>query len=114
MTESKIYIKNSYINLDEVTTNNDPQTTFKRIIKGKEITFELISNVRKLEKNDWRKVVSVFVKGDDWEFSDWPKNETILNIFLKVKGFHVKYNDLPKNENIKKWNLKILEVIIEF
>ena len=98
------------INEDNRIDLKNFQTTFKRTIKGKEITFELINNVRKLEKNDWKKVVAVFVKGDDWEFNDWPKNETIINIFLKVKGFHVKYNDLPKTENVKKWNVKILEV----
>jgi hypothetical protein len=100
------------IDLDHKIDLLNLQTSFKRNIKGKEITFELINNVKKLEKNDWKKVVAVFVKGDDWEFSDWPKNETIINIFLKVKGFHLKYNDLPKNENVKKWNVKILEVNI--
>ncbi len=105
----------SYINLDiDKIDLSNVQTTFKKFIKGKEINFEIINNVRRLEKSDWKKVVAVFVKGVDWEFADWPKNETIINIFLKVKGFHLKYNDLPRNENVRKWNVNILEVITIF
>ncbi len=55
-------------------------------------------------------MVAVFVQGNDWEFTDWPKNENVTSILLKVKGFHIKYSDTLLNENIKNWNVKILEI----
>lgn len=79
-------------------------------IKGKDLNFEIVCSVRNFTKNDWKRVVAVFVQGNDWEFNDWPKNETLISIFLKIKGFHLKYSDLPANENVKKWNIKILEI----
>lgn len=83
---------------------------FTRKFSGKEITFEIHSNVRNFTRSDWKRIVAVFVQGSDWEFSDWPKNENITSILLKIRGFHLKYTDLPTNENIKKWNVKLLEV----
>ena len=89
-----------------------PQTTFKRNIKGKEVHFEIYNSVRNFEKSDWKRVIAVFVQGVEWEFNDWPKSETTISILLKIKGFHLKYNDVQLNENCKKWNVKILEVIL--
>ena len=83
---------------------------FVRKICDKEINFEIHSNVRNFYRNDWKRVVAVFVQGSDWEFTDWPKSESITSILLKIKGFHLKYSDLPLNENVKKWNVKVLEV----
>ena len=52
----------------------------------------------------------MFVQGDDWEFKDWPKNETVTSILQKVKGFYLKFQDMPPNNNTKKWNVKVLEI----
>lgn len=98
--------------MDESANSNFSKNKilFSRKIKGKELNFEIHSNVRNFSKSDWKRVVAVFVQGNDWEFSDWPKNESVTSILLKIKGFHLKYTDLPTNENVKKWNVKILEV----
>ena len=55
-------------------------------------------------------MVAVFVQGDDWEFKDWPKSESISSILQKVKGYYLTYNDIPRNNNIKKWNVQPLEI----
>lgn len=55
-------------------------------------------------------MVAVFVQGNDWEFTDWPKEENVTSILLKVKGFHIKYSDTKPNDNIKNWNVKVLEI----
>jgi len=83
---------------------------FSKKINGKELNFEIHSNVKNFNKCDWRRVVAVFLQGLDWEFADWPKDESVTSILLKVKGFHLKYSDLPVSENIKKWNVKVLEI----
>jgi parafibromin len=85
-------------------------TSFKRIIKGKEVNIEIYNTVRNFEKSDWKRVIAVFVQGVEWEFKDWPKSETIISILLKIKGFYLKYHDSPLNENCRKWNVKILEI----
>lgn len=80
------------------------------MIKNQVINFEIRDNVRKFSKSDWKRVVAVFVQGNDWEFNDWPKSESRITIFLKVKGYHLKYSDSPLNDNIKQWNVKVLEI----
>ena len=112
---SNYHFKYSYFNPTKsedllVLQNNRIKNIFTKKIKGKELNFEIHSNVRNFSKSDWKRVVAVFLQGSDWEFTEWPKNESITSILLKIKGFHLKYSDLPTNENIKKWNVKILEV----
>jgi hypothetical protein len=124
-TEGNICEKNAkaflcdgkYINLNSLEGNEneslveDPSdNNFNYKIQGKDLLFEISSNVRKFTKNDWKRVVAVFVQGDDWEFYDWPKNENQSTILQKVKGYYMKYNDNPTNKNIKKWNVQILEI----
>jgi parafibromin len=86
------------------------KNTFIKKICDKDIVFEITSNVRNFTRNEWKRVVAVFVQGDDWEFKDWPKNETVTSILQKVKGFYLKFQDMPPNNNTKKWNVKVLEI----
>ena len=95
----------------EVFTEDDnEENNFQYKISGKDLIFEICSNVRKFNRNDWKRVVAVFVQGDDFEFKDWPKSESISTILQKVKGYYLKYEDNPLNNNIKKWNVEILEI----
>ena len=91
--------------VDDISDNN-----FYYKIQGNDLLFEICSNVRKFNKNDWKRVVAVFVQGDDWEFTDWPRSENPSTILQKVKGYYMKYNNNPANKNIKKWNVQILEI----
>ena len=92
----------------EKDAKTDIKTTFVKSINGKDINFEVHDSVRGLSKDDWKRVVAVFVNGSEWEFRDWPKGENTLSIFLKIKGFYMKYSDLPTPPNVLKWNVKIL------
>ncbi len=94
---------------DKLMNQKNP-TCFEKKIRNINLNFELVCSVRNFSKNDWKRVVAVFVQGNDWEFADWPKNETVTSILLKVKGFHIKYSDTLLNENIKNWNVKVLEI----
>ena len=124
-TEGNICDKNAkaflhdgkYVNLNSleddendliIDDNSDNNFLYK--IQGKDVQFEICSNVRKFNKNDWKRVVAVFVQGDDWEFNDWPKSENVTTILQKVKGYYMKYNNNPTNKNIKKWNVQTLEI----
>ena len=95
---------------NELVTDDTSDNNFYYKIQGKDLLFEICSNVRKFKKNDWKRVVAVFVQGDDWEFSDWPRSENPSTILQKVKGYYMKYNTNPTNKNIKKWNVQTLEI----
>ena len=106
-----------YININnmdekekELCVEDNDENIFQYKIQGKDFLFEISSNVRKFSNNDWKRVVAVFVQGDDWEFKDWPKSESVSTILQKVKGYYLKYKNYPLNNNIKKWNLEILEI----
>lgn len=105
------YVSNIDENKKEYYTEDDNEdNNFQYKISGKDLIFEICSNVRKFNRNDWKRVVAVFVQGDDFEFKDWPKSESISTILQKVKGYYLKYEDNPLNNNIKKWNVEILEI----
>lgn len=98
-----------YVNTDQDKIK-DSSTTFKKEVLGKEIIFEIHDSVNKFTKSDWKKVVAVFVTGNNYEFKDWPKSESTVSIFLKVKGFYLKYSDYSYPQNVLKWNVKKLEI----
>ena len=105
-----INIRNCDDEEKELCVEDSQDNTFSYKIQGKDLLFEICSNVRKFNKNDWKRVVAVFVQGDDWEFKDWPKSENVSTILQKVKGYYLTYEDIPKNNNIKKWNVQPLEI----
>ena len=115
---AKAFLYNGkYVNINscdddekEFFVEDSQDNIFPYKIQGKDLLFEICSNVRKFNKNDWKRVVAVFVQGDDWEFKDWPKSESISTILQKVKGYYLTYNDIPRNNNIKKWNVQPLEI----
>ena len=115
---AKVFLNNGqYVDLEnctkeekELCEEESNDNTFGYKIKDKDLIFEICCNVRKFTKNEWKRVVAVFVQGDDWEFKDWPKSENVSTILQKVKGFYLKYKDMPLNKNINKWNVKILEI----
>ena len=101
-----------YINLNspeedenDLINEDASDNNFFYKIQGKDLLFEICSNVRRFNKSDWKRVVAVFVQGDDWEFSDWPRSENPSTILQKVKGYYMKYNNNPTNKNIKNWNV---------
>jgi len=40
--------------------------TFKKKIKDKDVVFEVFDSVTTFTKNDWKRVVAVFVMGPEW------------------------------------------------
>ena len=110
LNEGKYININNSEEYEKDLDDDNEDNSFQYKINGKDLIFEICSNVRKFNKNDWKRVVAVFVQGDNWEFKDWPKSENISTILQKVKGYYLKYKDNPLNNNIKKWNVEILEI----
>ncbi len=69
----------------------------------------VIDNVSRLSKEDWSRVIGVFVTGQTWQFKGWFSEEPSI-ILNRIKGFHVKFSDDPLNENIAKWPVTVLEI----
>ena len=110
LSEGKYVNINNSEEYEKDLSDDNEENSFQYKINGKDFLFEICSNVRKFNKNDWKRVVAVFVQGDNWEFKDWPKSENISTILQKVKGYYLKYKDNPLNNNIKKWNVEVLEI----
>lgn len=81
-----------------------------REISGKSVKFEIYNSVTTFSKNHWKRVVAIFVHGQDWQFKDWPKKESLTNIFLKIKGYYLTYPDIPVPQNVQKLNVEVLNV----
>uniref|UniRef100_A0A6G1SE07 Parafibromin n=1 Tax=Aceria tosichella TaxID=561515 RepID=A0A6G1SE07_9ACAR len=77
---------------------------------GSTALYKVIDNPLKLEREDWVRVVAVFVQGPAWQFKGWPYNGSPVEIFSNIKGFHLKWDDSKLDENVARWNVQILEL----
>lgn len=83
---------------------------FEYMINSKQVKFEVYDSVTAFTKNHWKRVVALFVQGQDWQFKDWPAKESFVDIFLKVRGYYLTFSDVNVPINIKKWNVKVLQI----
>lgn len=83
---------------------------FEYSIDNKRVKFEVYDSVTAFTKNHWKRVVALFVQGQDWQFKDWPSKESIVDIFLKVRGYFMTFQDVSPPPNVKKWNVRIIQV----
>lgn len=72
--------------------------------------YKVIDNPLKLERDDWVRVVAVFVQGPAWQFKGWPYNGSPVEIFSNIKGFHLKWDESKLDDNVAKWNVQVLEL----
>ena len=84
--------------------------TFARKIGGREIEFDIYDSVTSFVKNDWKRVVAVFVAGPEWQFKDWPSKEKIVDIFQKVRGYYLHFAEMPVPKAVSSWNVKRFEL----
>jgi hypothetical protein len=57
------------------------------------VTFEVYDDVTRFSNNKWKRVVAVFVNGEEYQFRDWPDNKKMLELFLRVRGYYLHYAD---------------------
>lgn len=77
---------------------------------GTHAAYKILDNPLKLDADDWRRVVAVFVQGPAWQFKGWPWNGSPVEIFSNIKGFHLKWDESRLDDNVAKWNVHILEL----
>ncbi|CAM8993330.1 unnamed protein product [Rhodiola kirilowii] len=73
--------------------------------------YEVRDKPSALKKDDWDRVVAVFVLGKEWQFKDWPFKDRV-EIFNKVIGFYMRFEDdsVESTKTVKQWNVKIITI----
>ncbi|XP_051130195.1 protein CDC73 homolog [Andrographis paniculata] len=87
-------------------------TVQKKFSRDRVVTaYEVRDKPSSLKRDDWDRVVAVFVLGKDWQFKDWPFKDH-LEIFNKVVGFYVRFEDasLESAKTVMQWNVKIISI----
>lgn len=77
---------------------------------GSSAIYKIVDNPTKFDRDDWNRVVAVFVQGPAWQFKGWPWDGSPVEIFSHIKGFHLKWDESKLDENVAKWNVHILEL----
>lgn len=77
---------------------------------GTHAAYKVMDNPVKLDRDDWNRVVAVFVQGPAWQFKGWPWGGSPVEIFARIKAFHLKWDESRLDDNIAKWNVQILEL----
>mmetsp|Transcript_8233 Transcript_8233/g.12410 ORF Transcript_8233/g.12410 Transcript_8233/m.12410 type:complete len:377 (+) Transcript_8233:65-1195(+) len=75
----------------------------------KDCKYMVIDNIKELKKEDWVRVVAVFVSGAEWQFKGWPWTD-VAQIFDNVCAFHLHYDDELLNPKIRSWRCHRLTV----
>mmetsp|Transcript_32722 Transcript_32722/g.77566 ORF Transcript_32722/g.77566 Transcript_32722/m.77566 type:complete len:488 (+) Transcript_32722:114-1577(+) len=81
--------------------------------EGHTYHYRVINNPETLKRDDWARVVAVFVQGPEWQFKKWDLSYfggKLVGLFSRVCGFHLVYAKEPIHENIPKWNVNILTI----
>jgi len=94
------------------TTTREKKFVHRRSDKSKkEILYQVTDQpLVDLSKDDWSRVVCVFVHGPAWQFKNWPFQNGVVEIFDKIKAFYVKWKNAPLDKNVSKWNVQIIEL----
>lgn len=68
----------------------------------------LVDEPHKLERDDWNRVVGIFVVGKMWQFRDWPFSR--YEIFSKFPLFLLKLAGDPRDKVMKNWPVEVIDV----
>jgi len=87
-----------------------PMVEIKRRIAGKEVTFDVYDSVTHFSSSRWRRVVAVFVNGQDWQFRDWKNGDLKRELFARVRGYYMGFVGAKSPPQVHQWNLMKLEL----
>lgn len=96
----------------EAAVKPDRVTVQKKLSRDRLVTaYEVRDKTSGLKKEDWDRVVAVFVLGKEWQFKDWPFKDHV-EIFNKIIGFYVRFEDdsVESAKIVKQWNVKIISI----
>lgn len=75
------------------------------------IVYTVLDDPTVLSKEDWQRVVAVFVTGQTWQFNRWPEGyREPVELFSQVLGVHIAIEGRPVDSGVLSWNCKVLKV----
>ena len=60
-------------------------------INEEPVVFEVYDSVANFTYRHWRRVVAIFLSGQEWQLKDWPHNNKMVELFLRVRGYYMRY-----------------------
>lgn len=72
-------------------------------------TYKLMDNPATLQRDEWNRVVAVFVSGQVWQFKGW-RWPSPVDLFKNVMGVYLTFEDRTIDKNVQTWNCKTIKV----
>ncbi|GAB6023416.1 accessory factor associated with RNA polymerase II [Chamberlinius hualienensis] len=103
-----------FVSTDEKKTQGcrrDNEVLIQRRKEGAaSIPYRIIDNPLKLSREDWDRVIAVFVQGPSWQFKGWQWDGNPVEIFSRIKAFHLKWDEMPLDGNVAKWAVHVIQL----
>jgi hypothetical protein len=87
----------------------EKEKSFYRKTSNGSVKYKVIDSPQLLKKEDWARVVAVFVFGEAWQFKSWALSNP-TELFQKVLGIHLQIDGQVVPPLISSWNCKVLKV----
>ena len=79
-------------------------------VKGKNIDFDIVADIKRLTQEDWNHCVAIFLSGKVWQIRDIPPAGDPSQIFKRYTGIYVHFDNQKPNEKVSKWNIKTFQI----
>lgn len=76
------------------------------------VPYKVIDNVNGMTREQWDRVIAVFVSGPEWQFKRWPmfQENGTAGVFTRVRGFYLHMEGAKEHANIRKWDVTTLTI----
>ncbi|TNV79158.1 hypothetical protein FGO68_gene17297 [Halteria grandinella] len=112
LTYAKSFLQNGEYDLKQAAVSVTAPVIISRKINDETQEFEIHDSVTTFTDTQWKRIVAVFVNGQEWQFKDWADKlggaKRYVELFLRVRGYFLHFADQAPPEQIGKWNIKLL------
>jgi len=112
LANSKGFLQEGTYSMTQASAHTTGPVTISRKVNGETLEFEVHDSVATFTDNQWKRIVAVFVNGQEWQFKDWQDKlggaKRYVELFLRVRGYFLHFTDQAPSEQIGKWNIKLL------
>lgn len=92
----------------------EDKVVVQHVEEGWTARYKIVESPEKqMKKEDWGRVVAVFVQGPEWQFKGWDLtlfDGKIVNMMNRIAAFHVEYEKDPRHANIPLWQVKVISI----
>jgi len=82
----------------------------KKRVCGREVTFDVFDSTANFTSSRWKRVVAVFVNGQDWQFRDWKNGTQKRELFARVRAYYLYFEGTKIPPSIETWNVLRLAI----